>query len=191
MIVLEIVFRIWVVLAARIYGGEGINVPLMVMPTRFIASTLRRYGASIGENVRFRAPLVIYNSAVDGRPYFANLMVGDNCFIGRDCFFDLQAAVTLENNVTISHRIMILTHTDAGESPLGNDRLPPSQAPVTVRSGAYIGAGATILQGVEVGSCAIVAAGAVVRESVPAHTAVGGVPARRLPLAESQNQLVS
>ena len=42
----------------------------------------------------------------------------------------------------------------------------------------WIGANATILQGVTIGDGAVVAAGAVVNRDVPANTVVGGVPAR-------------
>jgi acetyltransferase-like isoleucine patch superfamily enzyme len=49
---------------------------------------------------------------------------------------------------------------------------------VTVGDGAWIGAGAKILDGVAVGDHAIVGAGAVVRESVAASAIAAGVPAR-------------
>lgn len=44
----------------------------------------------------------------------------------------------------------------------------------------WVGSNAVILQGVEVGDGAIVAAGAVVTNNVPAFTVVGGVPAKIL-----------
>ena len=47
-----------------------------------------------------------------------------------------------------------------------------------LRSGCWIGAGAIILGGVEVGECAVVGAGAVVTTSVQPRTVVAGVPAR-------------
>lgn len=171
-------FRIWARLAAAIYGGEGLNVPLMFMPTRVISPTLRAYGAAIGERVRFRSPLVVHNSEVYAGRYYEKLSVGDDCYFGRELFLDLQDRITIEDQVTISHRVMILTHTDAGNSPLKDEHLPTSQAPVIIRRGAYIGANVTILQGVEIGESSIVAAGAVVTQSVPAATVVGGVPAR-------------
>ncbi len=43
---------------------------------------------------------------------------------------------------------------------------------------AWIGMNCTILKGVHVGECAIVASGSVVREDVPAFAVVEGVPAR-------------
>ena len=49
---------------------------------------------------------------------------------------------------------------------------------VKVEEGAWVGAGATIIPGVRVGAWSVVAAGAVVTHDIPAHTMVGGVPAR-------------
>ncbi|APU67332.1 DapH/DapD/GlmU-related protein [Christiangramia flava] len=42
----------------------------------------------------------------------------------------------------------------------------------------WIGAGATILAGVEIGENAVVAAGSVVTENVPPNEIVGGTPAK-------------
>src|SRR4030095_12301281 len=171
-------FRIWARLAASIYGGEGLNVPLMFMPTRVISPTLRANGAAIGERVRFRSPLVVHNSETQARRYYEKLSVGNDCYFGRELFLDLQDQIMIEDQVTISHRVMILTHTDAGTSPLKDEYLPTSQAPVIIRRGAYIGANVTILQGVEIGESSVVGAGAVVTQSVPAGSVVVGVPAR-------------
>ena len=49
---------------------------------------------------------------------------------------------------------------------------------ITVGAGAWLGAGAKILDGVEIGAGAIVGAGAVVRKSVAAAAIAVGVPAR-------------
>jgi acetyltransferase-like isoleucine patch superfamily enzyme len=175
-----ILFRIWARLFAAIYGGEGVNIPLMFMPTRAIALTLRTYGALIGKDVRFQSPLTIHNSSPRRGRYYENLHVGNQCYLGRELFLDLQAEIVIEDQVTLSHRVMIVTHTDAGNSPLKDQVLNTDQAPVIIRRGAYIGANVTILQGVEIGESSIVGAGAVVTRSVPANTVVAGVPARVL-----------
>jgi acetyltransferase-like isoleucine patch superfamily enzyme len=49
---------------------------------------------------------------------------------------------------------------------------------VVVRRGAWIGANAVLLPGVEVGRNAVVGAGAVVTRDVPAHSVAAGNPAR-------------
>lgn len=171
-------FKVWVDIFAWIYGGEGINIPLMFMPTRFIPPTLRRYGAQIGERVRFLAPLTIHNAQVTGPAYYKNLSVGDDCYLGRDLFLDLQDRIAIEDHVTLSHRIMIMTHTDAGTSPLKDSIIQTSQAGVIIRRGAYIGAHATLLQGVEIGEQAVVGAGALVNKPVPSRMLALGVPAK-------------
>lgn len=169
-----------------VYGGEGINIPLMFMPTQAIAPTLRRFGASIGANVRFRSPLVIHNSKAERGRYYENLRVGHDCYFGRELFLDLQEPILIEDRVTISHRVMILTHTDAGNSPLKDEVIATSQAPVIIRKGAYIGANVTILQGVEIGASSVIGAGAVVTRNVAAETVVAGVPARVIRSLNSQ-----
>jgi len=176
--ILYFLFRSWARVAAAIYGGEGVNVPLMFMPTQAISPTLRAFGARIGVDVRFRSPVVIHNSCAERGHYYDNLQVGDHCYLGREFFLDLQDQIVIEDHVTISHRVMILTHTDAGASPLRDQYIPASQSPVVIRRGAYIGANVTILEGVEIGESSIVGAGAVVTRSVPPATVVAGVPAR-------------
>ena len=55
---------------------------------------------------------------------------------------------------------------------------PRRSAGITVGAGAWLGAGAKILDGVQIGANAIVGAGAVVRDSVPEKAVAVGVPAR-------------
>ncbi len=184
--VVYFLFRVWARIFAAIYGGEGVNIPLMFMPTQAIAPTLRAFGARIGASVRFRSPLVIHNSRPERRRYYENLQVGNDCYLGRELFLDLQDEIVIEDQVTISHRVMILTHTDAGNSPLKDEVVNTEQSPVVIRRGAYVGANVTILQGVEIGELSIVGAGAVVTRSVPASSVVAGVPARLLKTAGKQ-----
>src|SRR6266704_3302652 len=175
---MQLLIRLWAKLFAAIYGGEGLNIPLMFIPTRAIAPLLVRYGAKIGQRVRFRSPLVIHNTNAARGQYYRNLEIGNDCYLGRELFLDLQDNILIEDHVTISHRVMILTHTDAGTSPLKDKFIATSQAPVVIRRGAYVGANVTVLQGVEVGESAVVGAGAVVTRAVPPASVVAGTPAK-------------
>ena len=175
---LRLILGLFVKGAAALYRGEGVNVVFMIMPTGLVSHVLRNYGATVGSRVRFNAPLTVHNSNPDPGLFYSNLYVGSDCFFGRELLLDLKDRVEVGDRVTISHRVTIITHTDAGESPLGKLCLPRTQAPVKVRNGAYIGANVIILQGVEIGSGTIIGAGAVVTKNIPPHSVAVGVPAR-------------
>lgn len=171
-------FRLVIWLAYKSYRAEGLNGLFQVLPAKLLAPTLVKHGAQIGSGIEMHTPVTFHNvSTVPGRHY-ANLQIGNDCYIGREVFLDLADRIIAEDNVTVSMRVTVLTHTHAGRSPLTAGRLPPSHAPVILKRGCYIGAGAIILQGVTVGECAIIGAGAVVTRDVPPQTTVAGVPAR-------------
>ena len=54
---------------------------------------------------------------------------------------------------------------------------PVDAQPIRIGCDVWLGANAIVLAGVTIGDGAVVAAGAVVREDVPAYTVVAGVPA--------------
>lgn len=83
----------------------------------------------------------------------------------------------IEDCVAISPRVTLVLNVDPGPSPL-QKIYTPKVLPINIKKGAWIGAGAIILQGVTIGEFSIVAAGAVVTKDVPPYTIVGGVPAR-------------
>ena len=165
-------------LAYQAHKAEGLNALFLILPARFLIPTLCKYGAQIGSDVEMLTPIIFHNVCIkSGHQHYHNLRIGSECYFGKDVFLDLADKIIVEDQVTISMRVMILTHTHAGKSPLSQSRLPPAYAPVQLRKGCYIGAGAILLPGVEIGQEAIVGAGAVVTHNVPAGAVVAGVPA--------------
>jgi acetyltransferase-like isoleucine patch superfamily enzyme len=174
----EFIARIIMSFAYAAQKEEGLNLMFQFIPSRLIAPTLRKHGALIGKNVDIHTPIQFHNvSTVKGRHY-ENLKIGDNSYLGRDVFIDLADQVTLEANVTVSMKVILITHTHVGKSALGVEKLKPSYAPIVLRESCYVGANATILQGVELGRNVIVGAGAVVISSVEENDVVVGVPAK-------------
>ncbi len=107
------------------------------------------------------------------------LRVGSSCVINEGCRFETGAPITLGDRVFVGHDVTVLTttHEIGPHEQRCHGRIT---APVTIGDGAWIGTRSLVLPGVEIGAGAVVAAGAVVTESVPPDTLVGGVPARRL-----------
>lgn len=115
---------------------------------------------------------------VHGGPHAASrLRIGGRCWINADCTFDSSAQIVIEDDVAMGQQVLILTNTHEIGEP-GYRAGPSKDLPVRIRSGAWIGARATVLPGVTVGAGTIVAAGAVVAKSTPDNVLVAGVPAR-------------
>jgi acetyltransferase-like isoleucine patch superfamily enzyme/dTDP-4-dehydrorhamnose 3,5-epimerase-like enzyme len=124
---------------------------------------------------------------------FAHILPGAR--IGADC--NICDHTFIENQVVLGDRVTIkcgvqlwdgVTLEDevfvGPNATFTNDDFPRSgrhDRPLLhtlVRRGASIGGNATILPGIAIGECAMVAAGAVVTRDVPPNTVVAGNPAR-------------
>ncbi len=147
-------------------------------PHEMIPELLTQYGAHVGERTVIHAPLHIHNMGKEKNNHFANLEIGERCYLGPDLFIDLSDRVKIEDRATISMRAALITHIHVGESPLRETYFPPQSAPVTVRQGAYIGCGATVLKGVVIGKNSAVGAGSLVNKDVPPRVLAAGCPAR-------------
>lgn len=164
------VFRFW--LLRKSLGFDAANLLLQRLDKASVKTILINNGAVIGENSDLETGLVFHNCKD-----YSNLIVGNNCHVGKNCFFDLRGKVVICDNVVISMRTNFITHQDVTKSGL-RKIYPATYSDIIVRNSSYIGANATILQGVEIHSFAIVAAGSVVTENVSEETLVGGVPAK-------------
>lgn len=151
-------------------GIEGINA-LLITEKRRAIDILRLFGASIGPDCTISGPLFINTST-----NYRNLLVGRHVHIGQCVFLDLGGALTIEDEATVSMRCTLLTHQDVGNRPLAA-RYPRREAPLRIGSGAYVGAGVTLLPGVTVGAESVIAAGSVVIESLPGGVVAAGSPA--------------
>ncbi|WP_243471524.1 DapH/DapD/GlmU-related protein [Winogradskyella sp. MH6] len=107
--------------------------------------------------------------------YGKNLKLGKNIFINQNCQILDLGGVTIDDDVMVGPRVNLLSETHPVEP---ESRKALIGKPIHIKTGAWIGAGSTILSGVTVGEHAIVAAGAVVSKDVPDRTVVAGVPAK-------------
>lgn len=130
----------------------------------------------------------------DGVSIYANtrLVLGDvaadpcvGIAIGARTIVNVGAYLSGEGGLDIGEDVLIGPHAkllsaghaiDEGDAIIARNRI--TRARISVGDGAWIGAGAIVLEGVSVGRGAVVAAGAVVRQDVPAGMVAAGMPAR-------------
>jgi acetyltransferase-like isoleucine patch superfamily enzyme len=141
----------------------------------------RGQGVIIGKNVEFGSNVTVWNYVVigDGAKIGDNTVIGSFCDIGKNVQIGnnccLQAHVTISNECVLEDKVFIAPNTT-----LLNDKYPRSGflTPPTIKKGAIIGGGVTILPNVTIGEEAVVGGGSVVTTNIPAGTVHKGLPSR-------------
>ncbi len=119
----------------------------------------------------------------------AGAKIGENCNL---CAHTLvEGGVTIGNNVTVKSGVYLWDGTRIEDNvfigpnaTFTNDPMPRSKIypeafkGITVKTGASIGANATLLPGITIGRNAMIGAGAVVTKDVPENAVVVGNPAK-------------
>ncbi len=107
------------------------------------------------------------------------LSVGDYVVMNIGCHLDLNDSIMIAARVSLGQEVIILTTSHR----IGDSKQRAGKGttmPVTINTGAWIGARALILPGVTIGAGSIVGAGAVVTKDIPPNMLAAGVPARIL-----------
>ena len=121
------------------------------------------------------------------------IVIGTHGYVGRSVDFNCRERITIGDYCLIAAGCRFVDH-DHGillGRPMRSQNGPES--PIVVEDDVWIGANVIVLKGVTIGRGAVVAAGAVVNNSVPPYEIWGGVPARRIGIrggtAEAENRL--
>lgn len=145
-------------------------------------------GASIGEGSKVWHFCHIMSGAV----------IGNDCILGQNCFVAdgvrLGNGVKVQNNVSIYKGVVCEDEVFLGPSMVFTNVINPRSAiekkeefkTTIVKKGATIGANATIICGITIGSHAMIGAGAVITKDVPDHALVVGNPARQIGWVDEQ-----
>lgn len=116
-----------------------------------------------GFTFMYGADIILFNEAC--------LKLGRDSFINSDCKIRCHKQIVIGNDCAISHDFTIM---DSDAHELCGNR---NTKPVYIGNHVWIGTRVTVLSGVNIGDGAVVAAGALVTNDVPAGALVGGVPA--------------
>jgi acetyltransferase-like isoleucine patch superfamily enzyme len=152
----------------------GISPKAMIHPKAMVEKE-----ATVGNRTRIWACAHILPGAV----------IGDDCNICDHTFIEndvrignrvtVKCGVYLWDGIVLEEDVFVGPNATFTNDPFPRSRQYPKESPRTVvRSGASIGANATILPGITIGMGAMIGAGAVVTRNVPPHAIVVGNPAR-------------
>jgi acetyltransferase-like isoleucine patch superfamily enzyme len=103
---------------------------------------------------------------------------GDGASIGPNTVLYAQGGLTIGRDVSIAPNCVLSSGGHVYDEPGSIREQGFTKAPIVIGSHVWIGANATVVEGVTIADHAIVAAGAVVTDDVPEGAIVGGVPAR-------------
>lgn len=119
-------------------------------------------------------------------------IIGKNCILGQNVNISnnvkIGNGVKIQNNVSVYEGVELEDYVFLGPSCVfTNDLTPRAKYPkatvnykhTLVRTGASIGANATIVCGNTIGKWALIGAGAVVTSDVPDYALILGVPAKQ------------
>ncbi|MBH0070378.1 sugar O-acetyltransferase [Pseudoalteromonas sp. NZS100] len=115
--------------------------------------------------------------------YGNHIVIGDRTFINVNCtLLDSPLAnysITIGDDCLIGPNVQLLAVSHA-TNPAERLNKENFAAPIALGNNVWIGAGAIILSGVNIGENSIVGAGSVVTKNVMANTVVAGNPAREI-----------
>jgi acetyltransferase-like isoleucine patch superfamily enzyme len=131
---------------------------------------------SIGDNSIICWGAVITSTKVGGF-----VEIGANCSVNPYTILSGSGGITIGNDVRIAHHTIIMAANHIFDDPAVPIRTQGvTRKGIKINDDVWIAAGCRILDGVEIGKGAVIAAGSVVTKNVAPYTVVAGIPARKI-----------
>ena len=133
-------------------------------------------GTLIGPNVSLSVGMPGEPMDDDAAPV---IRIGDRCNIGRGTSIVARFDIVIGDDVTTGPNVYVTDHNHSyTDVTIPITRQWPSEDPVRIGAGSWLGAGVTVLPGATIGRNVTVAAGSVVRGFVPDFCVIAGAPAK-------------
>ncbi len=148
-------------------------------------NALCKEGIQMGNNVSILRNTIIECTGVI-RNLGEGLVIGNNVGIAQNCFIQVRGKVILGNDIMFGPGVSIFSEdhrfTDVSKPMIEQ---PEIRKGVIIEDDVWVGTRAVILGGVTIGRGSIIAAGSIVKSSVPPYSIVAGVPGK---IIKSRNQ---
>jgi maltose O-acetyltransferase len=170
-------------IAGELYDAQD---PVLVADRVHTAALLHKYNAtvhhpathlvqlkellgSVGEHTVIRPPFFV--------DYGYNIHVGRGVFMNFNCVLLDVTTITIGDGTQIGPAVQIYAADHPRNPGLRRQNLE-NGCPVSIGANVWIGGGAILLPGINIGDDAVIGAGSIVTHNVPAGATVVGNPAR-------------
>ncbi|APA64693.1 acyltransferase [Maribacter sp. 1_2014MBL_MicDiv] len=133
---------------------------------------------SLGKNCHLEHDIFFKYDGIWGKEF--SIIIDDNVFIGSNCEFNISKKIVIGKDSMIASGCKFIDHNHSTELKPKKQRMGDSKKEIILGEDVWLGVNVTVLEGVNIGNGAIVAAGAVVNKSIPPNEIWGGIPAKKI-----------
>lgn len=157
---------------------KSIIVPIYMLLYRLVLMTR---GVAVGRGVYLKDVVFDGKARIEDRCRLSGqptIRIGKNFYANAGCH--LLGEIIIGDDVMLGPQVVFWGRDHGMEKGVPMNSQVSITEKIAVGNDVWIGAHATILKGVKIGSGAVVAAGAVVTKDVNENEIVGGVPAKKI-----------
>jgi acetyltransferase-like isoleucine patch superfamily enzyme len=157
----------WATLGAQVEVGQRVAI-----------GPHARLRTNLGGGIRLRDDVTIGRGALL-ETWGGSIELGEHAWIGPHTVIYGHGGLTVGRDTQIATGVVVVTFNHGfAKSRVPISHQDETRLGVVIGTDVWVGANATILDGVHIGDGAVIGAGAVVNRDVPEYAIVGGVPAR-------------